>query len=102
MPRYLDYGVIRSRIAVTVSVLPQHVLDSSGIRGGDTELLFSVVGVATLTYLICHVWHCQRSPQDGVKMLSVGAIHGGVTLLGELRDLFPQPGNLLPLRVPVV
>ena len=35
-------------------------------------------------------------------MLSVGVIHGGVTLLGELRDLFPQPGNLLPLRVPVV
>ena len=35
-------------------------------------------------------------------MLLGGAIHGGVTLLGELRDLFLQPGNLLPLRVPVV
>lgn len=35
-------------------------------------------------------------------MLLVGAIHGGVPLLAELRDLRPQLCDLLPLCVPVV
>ena len=97
-----DYGLIRSCITVTVSVLLQHVLDSGGICSGYAELLSSTVRPTALAHLFRYAWHCQRAPQDGVKMLSVGAIRGGVTLLGELLDLFPQPGNLLPLRVPVV
>ena len=97
MSRRLDYGVIRSRIAVTVSVLLQHTFDSSGVCSGYTKLL-----IAPFVDLVCYVRHCQRTPQDSVKMLLVGAIHGGVTLLRQLCNLLPHPGNLLLQCVPGV
>ena len=102
MPRCLDYGLIRSCITVTVSILPQNGFNSGGVCPGYAELLSSTVRPTALAHLFRYVWHCQRASQDGVKMLLGGAIHGGITLPHQLRDLLPHPCDLLAFRIPVV